>query len=330
MFDLATSTANGLAASATGDFQSWNVEPDACWTYAGFGVGVGHVLGFRDEVTNDVVYNRRLTSDDLSQYTVEFDAWLEGTDPFINTALQVTFQGPEIDPNSGNPDTTPIQLDDVRQSFSFQLDELEVVQGDIFDWIDIPFSDTLQVQVQVQPQGDQDTVGFDADNTVFLDNVVFNAPFEEIVNASGDFDGDGLYDCFDIDDLIGEIAAGTNDAFYDLTGDGLVDLADRDAWLAEAGAVNNASGNPHLLGDFNLDGVVDVGDFNIWNSNKFTDTGAWCQGDANGDGVSDVGDFNLWNGNKFTASDAAAVPEPGSIVLSLIAALGMLSLRRRS
>ena len=35
---------------------------------------------------------------------------------------------------------------------------------------------------------------------------------------------------------------------------------------------NLASGNSYLMGDANLDGVVDVSDFNAWNSNKFTST----------------------------------------------------------
>ena len=81
-----------------------------------------------------------------------------------------------------------------------------------------------------------------------------------------------------------EIVAGTNSPLYDLTDDGLVNLADRDQWLADAGALNLTSGNPYLLGDSNLDGVVDGQDFIIWNGNKFTSTGKWSQADWNADG----------------------------------------------
>ncbi len=122
----------------------------------------------------------------------------------------------------------------------------------------------------------------------------------------GDFNNDGFYDCLDIDDLVGQIAAATNDPAFDLTGDGLVDLADRDAWLAEAGDVNLGLGKAYLLGDGTLDGVVDVADFNLWNANKFstlTVIPGWCAGNFNADHVVDVSDFNLWNNNKFTSAD---------------------------
>ena len=150
--------------------------------------------------------------------------------------------------------------------------------------------------------------------------------------GDGDFNGDGAYDCLDINALTSEIAGGENDIAFDLTGDGMVNLADRDAWLAEAGSVNLASGNPYRIGDGNLDGVVDVSDFNIWNNNKFTTQDAWCNGDFNADGLVDVSDFNLWNNNKFQSSDTLVVPEPHAICLLLIGmmAVALRAKRRRS
>ncbi len=126
--------------------------------------------------------------------------------------------------------------------------------------------------------------------------------------VDGDFNNDGTYDCLDIDDLVGQIAAGTHNPAYDLTGDSLVDLADRDAWLAEAGEVNLGPGKAYRLGDATLDGVVDVSDFNTWNVNKFgtlTVIPGWCLANFNADNVVDTSDFNIWNNNKFTASDMA-------------------------
>ncbi|MEM7316082.1 MAG: hypothetical protein AAF497_23355, partial [Planctomycetota bacterium] len=109
----------------------------------------------------------------------------------------------------------------------------------------------------------------------------------------------------DLDAIVAEIAAGSNSTAFDLTGDGIVNLADRDEWLATAGAVNLSSGNPYLLGDSNLDGVVDISDFNIWNANKFNSVAEWSSADFNADGVVDISDFNIWNANKFNASDSA-------------------------
>ncbi len=150
---------------------------------------------------------------------------------------------------------------------------------------------------------------------------------------SGDFDGDGIYGCLDVDALVGVIAAGTNLPQYDLTGDGSVDGGDLTQWLAEAGAANLASGNSYLLGDANLDGTVDGQDFVDWNANKFTAVAAWCSGDFNADGLVDGQDFVLWNANKFTTADsgAAAVPEPlGLMGAGMTCGLLILSRRRIS
>ncbi len=124
--------------------------------------------------------------------------------------------------------------------------------------------------------------------------------------ADGDFDNDGDYDLDDIDALMAEIAAGTHAASFDLTGEALVNLDDRDEWLRQAGEFNLGPGLTYLLGDANLSGAVDVSDFNIWNSNKFTVQSAWSRGNFNEDGNVDVADFNSWNANKFMAAGSAA------------------------
>ena len=128
----------------------------------------------------------------------------------------------------------------------------------------------------------------------------------EITALACDFDLDGDCDGADVDLLQANIVNGpANPAIFDLTGDGAVTVADRDEWLALAGAENLPSGNAYLLGDANLDGVVDVSDFNIWNDNKFRNNTAWTAADFNVDGVVDVSDFNIWNIGKFTSSNPA-------------------------
>ena len=152
------------------------------------------------------------------------------------------------------------------------------------------------------------------------------------MGVDGDFNDDGVYDCADIDALVAEIAGGSNNPDFDLAGDdGIVDAADLQAWLLEAGEANIGPERAYLMGDANLDGSVDVGDFNIWNQNKFTATAAWCSGDFNADGAIDVGDFNIWNNNKFQASDVSSVPEPsglGLLFMGLVAVCRLARTRR--
>ena len=128
-----------------------------------------------------------------------------------------------------------------------------------------------------------------------------------------DLDEDFDCDIEDIDAMVAAIATGSSDAVFDLNGDGDIGLEDRDEWLVVAGAENLPNGMPYLIGDGNLDAVVDASDFNLWNANKFSATAAWSQGDFDADGSTDLSDFNLWNSNKFTSSSdhqVANVPEP--------------------
>ncbi len=150
------------------------------------------------------------------------------------------------------------------------------------------------------PLFDQRGAGFDRVSGSRID---IGAVEVQSATVDGDFNDDGAYDCLDIDALTAAVAS-MNDPLFDLTGDSMVNLDD--VTVARGGGANNQAatgGNPFLPGDANLDGVVDVSDFNIWNNNKFTANSAWCSGSFNADGVVDVPDFNIWNNNKFTNSD---------------------------
>ena len=124
----------------------------------------------------------------------------------------------------------------------------------------------------------------------------------------GDFNDDGVLDAVDIDLLTEDIVISTrlpgNPDIFDMTGDGRVTTDDLDEWLQVAGAANLAGGNAYLYGDANLDGSVDVSDFNSWNDNKFQITSRWTHGDFNASGQIDVADFNIWNANKFQSAAA--------------------------
>jgi autotransporter-associated beta strand protein len=146
-----------------------------------------------------------------------------------------------------------------------------------------------------------------------------------IVSPQGDFNNDGLWNCDDINALVAAIASGSADLSFDMNVDGQITLADITAdgvgWLAAGGAQNpgDTGGNAYLVGDANLDGVVDGQDFLAWNANKFASVAEWCGGDFTADGVVDGGDFIAWNANKFTSSDGlSAVPEPGTGLLTFL------------
>ena len=115
------------------------------------------------------------------------------------------------------------------------------------------------------------------------------------VRLLGDFNDDLALDCADVDALVAELVANGVSLDFDLNGDNLVNMDDLDEWLAIAGTFN--VGGPYVHGDANLDGSVDVSDFNVWNANKFSSDTGWCGADFNADGVTDVGDFNIWNNN---------------------------------
>jgi poly(3-hydroxybutyrate) depolymerase len=166
--------------------------------------------------------------------------------------------------------------------------------------------------------------GFNAADT-FWDFFMRSAP------VACDFNDNGQCDMNDIDELMMEISSGGSASIFDLNGDSQVNLLDRDEWLVLAGAENLLCQSPYLLGDFNLDGLVDGSDFGIWNSHKFTSTGTWSQGDANGDGVTDGSDFGIWNGSKFTSSCSPMRPQVGNrLETSAIQPLSDRSLERAS
>jgi hypothetical protein len=130
----------------------------------------------------------------------------------------------------------------------------------------------------------------------------------------GDFDGNGAFECADVDSLVAEIVAGTHAVSFDLTGDSLVDADDLDAWLGFAGTALGLPG-PLLPADSNLDGTVDGQDFVRWNNFKFTSGNGFCGGDFNADGFTNGQDFVIWNTFKFQDSDVQAVPEPAGWML---------------
>ena len=90
---------------------------------------------------------------------------------------------------------------------------------------------------------------------------------------------------------------------------------------------NVFSGLPATAGDTDLDGDVDITDFNTLNANfdPFGFNHTWELGSFDLDGDVDITDFNIFNEN-FDPLGPVAVPEPGALLLLG----GILLLRWRS
>ncbi len=95
--------------------------------------------------------------------------------------------------------------------------------------------------------------------------------------------------------------------------------------LYTTGVVTLLAAGGVIAGDSNADGKVDLTDFGTL-KDHFGAPGAKADGDANGDGRIDLNDFGLLKVNF--GKSAAAVPEPPSAILAVLAALSFLGVRR--
>lgn len=151
------------------------------------------------------------------------------------------------------------------------------------------------------------------------------APLEN-PSLLGDFNGNGLLDVTDINQLGQASASKANDGAFDLTDDGLVNVADVTVWAKN---LKNT-----WIGDANLDGEFSSTDFvAVFTSGKFEQAvdAVWSEGDWNGDGRFDTSDFvAAFTDGGFELGPRGAVssvPEPSSTPLLVLA--GMLFVWRQ-
>ena len=167
----------------------------------------------------------------------------------------------------------------------------------------------------------------------------------------GDLNADGTVD--DADRAIITAHMDQVDTSYsrgDVNQDGVTNAADLEAWEGLGGNpqdridsitdlneridfVHNTLGT--WMGDSNFDGEFNSSDFVAVFTAGLFETGeaaTWATGDWNGDGVFGSGDFVVAftdGGFEVGPRVASVVPEPSSIVLAMVALVGILRIRRK-
>lgn len=84
--------------------------------------------------------------------------------------------------------------------------------------------------------------------------------------------------------------------------------------------------NDALTGDYDGDGVVDMNDYDLWET--FFGSTVQLSADGNGNGIVDAADYTVWRDNL--AAPGLAIPEPSSLALvGVLSLLFPLTSRRR-
>ena len=160
----------------------------------------------------------------------------------------------------------------------------------------------------------------------FMD--IYEATWE--VERLGDLSGDGLVTVEDIDLLSRATQQGSLNRAFDFDGSGMLDVNDRIVLVEDLANT--------FIGDSNLDGVFDSGDFvKVFQAAEYEDgipsNSAWATGDWNGDFEFDSADFvfafQRGGYEKGPRAEVNAVPEPTSLWVLMAVLIGV-AIRRRS
>ncbi len=151
----------------------------------------------------------------------------------------------------------------------------------------------------------------------------------------GDLDGDNDVDADDIDLLCGNM--GGDPGTYDFDGDGDVDFDDL-KWFVEHYVEYDCDGDGIIdgqgtfMGDFTLDGRVNVTDIQVMRGSFGISGLGWADGNANCDSLINLTDLQLlqpyYGLSKCEGGSGGEVPEPLTIGLLGIGAAALLRRRR--
>ena len=198
----------------------------------------------------------------------------------------------------------------LTEAAEFNITINDLMEGDLFDFA---------VDFGVDWGGDANN-----DNTAYSIIVDHTGDF---VAVPGDFNGNGVLDAPDIDDLTGKVAGGTNPAAYDLNNDAKVNDADIKVWIKDL--YNSWVGDANLDLEFSSSDLVSVLGAGTYETGKAS---VWSTGDFTGDALTTSSDLvaALSDGGYELGPRAAvsAVPEPASWLLVLLGCLPLFGARR--
>jgi hypothetical protein len=157
------------------------------------------------------------------------------------------------------------------------------------------------------------------------DGIVDHWSMAALPGIPGDFNGNGILDAADIDQLSEQVRTNTNNPLYDLNADALVNDLDRQVWVHDL--------KQTWFGDADLNGAFDSTDLvQALASGQYEDdvelNSAWLTGDWDGDRDFTCGDLVVALADGGYEAGAAAVPEPTGIMLAMGAAAIAASHRR--
>jgi hypothetical protein len=232
----------------------------------------------------------------------------------------ILFIGETSPPAGGDPSMID-HLEELGHTVTYELG-IDTTGEDVAGF-DLLVMSSTNLTVNVRDNGFDTIPEFDFLNEVGLkifDNALAFA-LGETDGIAGDFDGSGVLDAADIDDLTAQSAKGTNPGDYDLNGDTLVNEQDVRVWVKDLFV--SWVGDANLDHEFNSSDLVTV----LASGTYEADVDAvWSTGDFNGDGRANSTDLvaALADGGYEQGRPAAnAVPEPTG---SLLLASGMAAL----